>query len=184
MRFINTLPLLAGLALAACGDSGTVEDPANDPEGVAEAMANLPKPEAGEYRTTGELVEVSVPGMSEEKTAMMRELMTGMFAEPQSQCLTAEQAEDGYESMVGKLGQNNEGCEMATFNATSDGFSATMNCDDGEGNVGTMTYEGEVTSTSMDATMTIDGTDPNMGDLRMVVRLQSERVGECAADAG
>lgn len=184
MRFILALPLAAGLALAACGDSGTVEDPANNPDDVAEAMAGLPKPEAGEYQITGELVEFSVPGMSQEETDMARSFMSAMFAEPQSQCITEEQAEEGYESVVSEMGQNNDACEMSTFNATSDGFNATMSCDDGEGNVGTMTYEGRVTSTSMDATMTVDGTDPTMGDMRMVVRMASERVGECAADAG
>lgn len=181
MRLIYTLPLITGLALAACGDSGTVEDPANNPEGVANAMANLPKPEAGEYQTTGELVEFEVPGMAEDEIEMARTFMAAMFTEPQSQCITAEEAEEGYEGMIGDMGQDNEACEMTAFNATSDGFNATMNCDDGQGNVGSMTYEGQVTSTSMDATMTVDGNDPNMGSMRMVVRMQTERVGECAA---
>jgi len=182
MRFVLAMPLVAGLSLAACGDSGTVEDPANNPEGVSEAMANLPKPEAGEYRITGELVEFEVPGMSDEETQMARGFMSAIFSQPQTQCVTAEQAAEGYESVIGNMGQDDESCEMSTFNTTASGFTAVMNCDDGQGNVGTMTYEGEVTSTSMDATMTVDGNDPDMGSMRFVVNMASERVGECQGE--
>lgn len=181
MRLLYTLPLVAGLALAACGGSDTVEDPANNPEDVAAALASLPNPEPGEYRITGELVEFTVPGMSEEETQMVQGMMAAVFAEPQIQCLTEEQAAEGYQRFISDMGQDNDACEMASFESTDNSFTARMNCADETGNSGTMTYEGEVTGNSMGMTMTVDGSDPNMGTMHMVVRMNSERTGECTA---
>lgn len=181
MRLIHTLPLLAGVALAACGGGDTVDDPANNPEAVADAMSGLPNPEAGEYSITGELVEFEVPGMAQDEVDMARSFMSAIFAEPQTQCITAEQAEEGYRGFISEMGQDNDSCEMDSFETGSNTFSARMNCGDEQGNTGTMTYEGEVSGSSMDMTMTVDGNDPAMGDMRFVVRMQAERTGECTA---
>jgi hypothetical protein len=181
MRLIHTLPLAAGLALAACGGSDTVDDPANNPEDVADAMASLPNPEPGEYQMTGELVEFEVPGMSAEETQMIEGMMSAVFSEPQTQCLTAEQAAEGYQRFISEMGQSDDDCEMESFETSGNGFTARMACADDTGNSGTMTYAGEVTGDSMDMTMTVDGSDPTMGDMHMVVRMNSQRVGECTA---
>ncbi len=181
MRLIHTLPLAAAIALAACGGGDTVDDPANNPDAVADAMASLPNPEPGEYRITGELVEFEVPGMSDEETQMVQGMMAAVFAEPQTQCLTAEQAEEGYQGFINGMGQNDDDCQMESFETTDSGFTARMACADDTGNSGTMSYEGEVTGDSMDMTMTVDGNDPNMGTMHMVVSMNSQRVGDCTA---
>lgn len=181
MRSIHTLPVAAAIALAACGGGDTVEDPANNPDAVARAMADLPNPEPGEYRTTGELVKLEVPGLSEQEMQMMQGMMGAVFAEPQTQCLTPEQAEEGYKAFIDGMSQSNDDCTMESFETTSSGFAARMVCADGSGNSGTMTYEGEVTGDSLDVTMTVDGTEPSLGTMHMVVRMNSQRVGDCAA---
>lgn len=181
MHLKYTCALAASLALVACGGSDTVEDPANNPEDVAEALGNLPSAEPGEYTTTGELVEFEVPGMSDDEVQMARGFMATLFSEPQTQCLTQEEADEGFENFISDMGQGNDACEMQTFESTGNSFNAEMTCDDGSGNVGEMSYAGEVSSTSMDMTMSVDGTDPDMGAMRFVVRMQSERTGDCAS---
>ncbi|MCB2088377.1 MAG: DUF3617 family protein [Sphingomonadaceae bacterium] len=181
MRLVLALPLALGLSLAACGDSATqVVDP-NDPAAVADAMASLPNPEPGQYRITGELTEFTAPGVPTEEMDEARGFMSALFAEPQLQCLTAEQAAEGYQNFVGGMGRDNDACQMQSFSTTASTFSAQMTCGGDSANSGTMSYEGEVTGTTMHMTMTVDGNDPGMGQMHMVVRMTSERVGDCPA---
>ena len=60
-----------------------------------------------------------------------------------------------------------------------------MACDDGAGATGTMAFGGTISETSQDMTVTMDMQNPNAdGNMRMVMRTLSERVGDCAAEAG
>ncbi len=182
MRFSTVLIASSALALAACGDStNTVDDP-TDPDQIAAAAAALPTPQPGEYRTSGELVSLEAPGSPEDEVAMAREFMSTIFAQENTQCMSEEDAEEGYRRFVDQMAQGDDSCEMTSYETTSNSFTAAMTCGGDAANAGSMTFAGDVTETSMDMTMTMEGQDPAMGDMKMVIRMQSERIGDCNAD--
>lgn len=179
MRLIHTLPLIAGLALAACGDSGAVDDP-SDPSQIADATADLPKPQAGEYRMTGELVSLEIPGASDSEVAMLRGIMEAGATQESTFCMTQEEADEGYREFLENLSEGTDGCEFTEFSVNGNALAATMQCDDGQGNSGNMEYSGTISETSQDMTVTMDMANAAEGQsMRMVLRNQTERVGDC-----
>ncbi len=182
MRISVLLAAGSAIMLAGCGDTTTVADP-NNPDEIAAANANLPNPEPGQYRTSGELVEFEAPGAPQDEMEMIRGMMSSMFATESTMCLTQEQSEEGYRRFAEGLSEGDSGCEMTSYETSSDSFTSVMTCDSGNGGASTMTVAGDVTGTSMDMTMTMEGNDPTMGEMRMVLRMQSERVGDCEPDA-
>ncbi|MFB0610850.1 DUF3617 domain-containing protein [Aurantiacibacter poecillastricola] len=179
MNFKFALCASAVFALAACGDSGTVEDP-NDPAQIEAATRDLPKPQPGEYRTTGELVELELPGASEEEVQMMRGIMEQGAAQDRTFCMTQEEADQGYQEFLDNMAQGSDECEFTEFTVSGDNLDATMACDDGAGSVGTMSFGGTISETSQDMTVTMDMENAGEGQaMRMVLRNRSERIGEC-----
>ncbi|MCB2088378.1 MAG: DUF3617 domain-containing protein [Sphingomonadaceae bacterium] len=185
MRLIHTLPLglaplALGLALTACGDSTTVAD-ASDPESVADAAANLVRPQAGQYRQTGELVDFTIEGISPEITAQIREGAARGVTEAQTYCITQEQADAGFEDMVREMNsRGDDSCQFSSFEASANTLNATMTCGtQGQGQM-TMNLNGTIAETTQDMTMTMDGASPmGSGAMHMVVRTHSERIGDC-----
>ena len=184
MKYQLTLLAASTLALTACGDLGTVEDP-SDPAQIEEATQDLPKPQPGEYRTSGELVELEIPGASDEELQMMRGIMEQGATQERTFCMTQEQADEGYREFLENLQQGSDECQFTDFSVAGNTLDATMACDDGSGSTGTMAFGGTISETSQDMTVTMDMQNPaSDGSMRMVMRTKSERVGDCAADAG
>ncbi|QZH75574.1 MAG: DUF3617 domain-containing protein [Erythrobacter sp.] len=184
MRISTLIAAASIFALTACGDSGTVEDP-GDPDQVAAAMADIAKPQPGEYTTTGELIDFEISGASEEEQAMMRGFMEMGAAQTQTICITEEQADAGFEEFLGAMQENSDECTFTNFSVDGDTLDATMNCDDGAGSTGTIEFGGTIAETSQDMTVTMNMTNATEGQtMRMVLRNQTERVGECSATTG
>lgn len=184
MRLVHTIPLIAGIILAGCGDSGSVDDP-SDPAQIEAATQDLPQPQPGEYRTTSELVELDVPGATEEEVQMLRGIMEQGATQDRTFCMTQEEADEGYREFLANLQQSSDQCEFTDFSVSGDTLDATMACDDGSGSTGTMTFGGTISETSQDMTVTMDMNNAAAGEsMRMVLRNQSERIGECSAENG
>lgn len=168
-------------ALTACGGETVVEDP-GDPAQIAEAMAALPEPEPGEYSITGELVEIDIPGASEEEIGMMRGLFSAGLSTTQSFCMTPEMASKGHQEWITQSQNVPEGCEFSEYKTSGDGFDATMACSGNDGTSGTIKLTGAVTATSNDMRMEMDMANPMQqgGNMRMVVETKSKRTGDCA----
>lgn len=173
------LATAATFALIACGGGGAVDDP-NDPEQVAEAAGELPQMQAGEWSMKGELVEFEVGGSNEQEAQMARGFMEAMFAQTMTQCISEEDAEEGHQKMAQMMQNNPENCDMKKFETSSSSFDAEMSCSE-NGTTSNVGISADVTSTSQDMTMTIDGENPAAPgeDMRMVIRMQSERIGDC-----
>lgn len=169
------------LALTAC-DSGTVVEDPSDPEQIAEAMGDLPTPQAGEYSVTGELIEFDIPGLGEDEAGMMRGLFEGSLASAQTFCMTEEMIGEGGQDWITKSQNVPEGCEFTSYETTANSFDAEMTCS-AEGNEGTVKIAGTVSSTTQDMRMEMDMANPMLGDgtMRMVLETQSQRVGDCAS---
>ncbi|MGB3795330.1 MAG: DUF3617 domain-containing protein [Alteraurantiacibacter sp.] len=174
----------SSLALTACGDSGAVEDP-SDPAQIEAATQDLPKPQPGEYRTSGELVELDLPGASDEELQMMRGIMEQGATQERTFCMTQEEADEGYREFLENLQQGSDECQFTDFSVSGNKLDATMACDDGAGATGTMAFGGTISENSQDMTVTMDMQNPNAeGNMRMVMKTLSERIGDCSTDEG
>lgn len=175
-------------ALSACGGSGPDADPAAgaDANGdgeitVAEAIdksSDMVKPEPGKYRNTVEMVNLEIPGAPKEVQDMMKQVLS---AGPQTNeyCLTAEEAEKGFEEMA-KQAQNEDECSVERFDAAGGKIDAVMNCKAGREGTARMTLSGVGTKTSSAMTMTIDAKAPDGKTMKMTMKSNQERIGDCA----
>ena len=102
MRISSIFAASSLLVLAACGDSGTVDDP-SDPDEVAAAAETIAKPQPGQYRTIAELVEFDIPGASEEEVQMMRGFVESSAAQEQTFCMTQEKADEGFQEFLSAM---------------------------------------------------------------------------------
>lgn len=184
MKYTAMLFAASTLTLTACGESGTVDDP-SDPAQIEAATQDLPKPQPGQYRTSGELVELEIPGASDDELQMMRGIMEQGATQERTFCMTQEEADEGYREFLENLQQGSDECQFTDFAVSGNNLDATMACDDGEGATGTMAFGGTISETSQDMTVTMDMQNPSAdGQMRIVMRTLSERVGDCTDDAG
>ena len=170
------------LALSACGSGTTVADP-SDPEQIAEAMSELPKPEPGEYSMKGELIEFDIPGATDEEVGMMRGLFEMGLQAGNTFCITEEMAEKSHEEWLTQSQNVPDGCEFSSYETTADSFNGVMKCDSPDGTKGTISLGGTITSTSQSMQMEMDMTNANEGpgSMRMVMKTETNRVGDCPA---
>lgn len=167
------------LALAACGS------PSADADGdgkitMDEAAAKsdeMVKPDPGQYRNTVELVNLELPGAPKEVQDMMKQMMGG---EPKvsEYCLTKEEADKGFEEMA-KQSQDNDDCTFEKFEAEGGKIDAVMNCTANGQGTAKMTLNGVGTRTSSQMTMTIDATAPDGKAMKMTMKSNQERIGDC-----
>ena len=172
---------LLPLMLAACGS----EEPAASGEGLstdevierAKAAGADIKPEPGLYRSSVEIQEVSIPGAPAQMRDMMR---SAMATQSDEYCLTAEDADKGFEEMA-RQSQDNMDCTFERFDVDGGDIDARMTCSpQGQG---TMTVEvtGTGTSTSSEMNMAMTGEMPGMGEMSVKMRTTNERIGDCPA---
>ncbi|MBH5322039.1 DUF3617 domain-containing protein [Aurantiacibacter sediminis] len=181
MRFAIMGIAASAFALTACGGPQSAEDP-SDPEQVAEVAAGLATPQPGQYRTTGELVEFDMPGAPEEQVQMMRGMMEMNTGQEEVICITEEQADEGFQEFLVAMNDNADTCTFSEFTVDGDQLNAAMQCDDGRGSMGSVSFDGIITETSQDMTVTMDMENAAEGQgIRMVVRNQTERLGDCPA---
>ncbi len=169
---------LAALALASC--SGEPEEPKSQEEVLA-AMEDVAKPQPGLYRTTTEMVEFNMPGLSEEQQSQMAQMQqTG--SNTSEQCLTAEEADKGLEEMVRNLSQPQDGlsCDFTKFDADGSDIDAKMACSGPAGSGATIALTGTVAETKSDLKMDMTIDAGPMGEMNMQMTTKSERIGDCA----
>ena len=97
--------------------------------------------------------------------------------------LTAEQADEGFKSMVKQLGEGSQGvkCEFAKFEAAGSNLDADLTCT-GPGGVNvTMEMDGDIEPTSSVMTMKMTQKSAAIpgGEVRMAMEVKSERIGDC-----
>ncbi len=178
MRYIKAFPIAAAMALAACGSSN---DAAADGEvtsdEVAAAASEMVKPQPGQYSLKVELTEFDVPNMPEQMKGQMRTAMESGFAQTNSYCMTAEQAEKGPRAMAEQM--NNAPCTYSRFEVNGGKLDAEGTCKGQDGMEGKIAMQGETTATSSTMTVNMEqglpgGTKANIG-----MKMTSERTGEC-----
>lgn len=179
MRSSYALPLVAALALAACG--GTEEDVAGEEltsEQLAAETAGAETPRPGLYRTSQELVELDMPGMPEEMMGMMRSAFEEGAAEESTYCLTADEAENAREQMLTGMAESD--CDISRYDMSGGRIDAAMSCPAGDGVSGDVTMNGTMDSEGADMEMAFSHDIPGQGPATIRMRVMSERIGECS----
>lgn len=189
MRTSRLAPLAAALLLAACGGSteeqtsaagGADEAGGVSNEAVASRAESMVQPRPGEYRTTVELLEFYMPGMSDAVQQQMRSAMGASLTQSRDFCLTPEEAEaNGPQNMAKNLAQSN--CTMDKFHVSGNTIAADMSCKGSDGaGAGKMRMEGQMSAEGSVMTMAMDQEMPGAGTMHMKMKVTSERTGDCS----
>jgi hypothetical protein len=183
MRTRLILPLCAAFTLAACGSSSEDEAAGGDAVTADEMAAEadeLPSPQAGQYRTTMELIEFNVPDAPPEMAEMLQQ---GFGQGPQqgsTYCITPEQAAapTSREDMLKNMADGN--CTVSRFAVAGGQIDAALSCS-GDGTMnGEVLLNGTMTETSSNMEMSFTMQIPQAGQATMKMRMVSERIGECS----
>lgn len=179
MRKVLILPLAAAIALGGCGkkDEAAGGDGKVSPKEVAAEASGLITPQPGLYKVSGEILDLSFPGMPK---AVVDEMKTSMKANFEStNCMTEADAKNAVKEMAKGPQQGN--CTYSKYDVSGNKISAVMNCEGEKGTSGTFTMNGTVGATAIDMTMEGDQKAPGMpsGGMHMKMHLKSQRIGEC-----
>ncbi|WP_228243386.1 DUF3617 domain-containing protein [Porphyrobacter sp. GA68] len=170
--------VFVGLTGCGGGDEQNAAGEAMSQQDVAAAADAAVRPQPGQYRITTQLLDLSMPAMPGANSDQLRSMMEASLSQERLTCLSAQDAERGYEEM---LRQSQDGrCEFQRFSAVGGRLDAAMTCR-GEGGQATMTMTGTANSTASDVTMSMRSTVPQMGEMAMQLRVRSERIGDCPA---
>jgi hypothetical protein len=174
MRMKLFVPLAAATALAACG--GGADDEAISMEDAMEEMADsdfMPRP--GQYRTSQELLEFELAGMPENQMEMVRQAFASGAAEESTYCITEEMTR---EKWISDMAESN--CTITRFDTSGSEIDVAMSCEAEGGINGEMQMTGSSTGDSSDMVMNFSQTIPGMGEGKIRMRVQSERIGDCS----
>ena len=181
MRIVHTVPLAAAALLAACGSSSDADgDGKISGTEAAAAAQTIVQPRPGQYRTTAELLDFDMPGMTEQQKGQMRSMMAGGQAQTSTTCLTPEQAQrNGAKQMVQHMAQGN--CTIKTFDVSGNNIVAEMECASQDGKPGIVRMEGQMTEESSTMTMEFNQDMAGRGQAHIKMRVNSQRTGDCPA---
>jgi hypothetical protein len=179
MRIIPALPLIAAMLLTACGGNSDADgDGKISGDEAAAAAQGMVQPKPGQYRTTAELLDFDMPGMTDQQKNQMRQLMAGSMAEGNTTCLTPEQAErNGAKQMVQEMARGD--CTIKTFDVSGNNVVAEMECAGQGAPKGTVRMEGEMAEDHTTMTMEFNQDIGGQGQAHIKMRMNSQRTGEC-----
>jgi hypothetical protein len=172
MRPIHAIPLLAVFALAACADGDDEGDNVLSSADIAGISDNGTMPQAGEYSTSEELIELDAPGMTEESIATMRSEFAEGAEEPHLYCVTEETTREEWLSAM--TGSN---CTLSSLDAEGNSLEGAMTCSADEGLNGRVEFAGTANDSSANLRMTYSTPSP-AGDVTARFSVRSERSGE------
>ena len=177
MRFTHALPLLAGLALVACGDD--VDEELTDEalsmgEVLAEIEDNGVMPQPGQYSANVELLSFEMANASSiDMSALQQEFADGA-GEAGSYCITEEMDREAW---LSEMTDNN--CSVTRLSAEGTELELAMTCNAEDGPQGRIMMTGTAGETSSDMEMTFAQPIPGLGDATVRMRLLTERTGDC-----
>lgn len=178
----GVLVLAISIALVGCGSEPA--DPKNVDDVIAEA-GKLERPRPGQYETKAELIEFSVPGLPPQQAENLKSMMGKVGGETTAYCLTPEEAEKGFEENVRKMTQGKQqmNCEFARFDVEGDKLDAAMTCKGPQGMTADLKLAGTTSAeaSSMRMTMVQKAAMIPGGEMRMEMKMDARRVGDCPA---
>lgn len=179
----KTVVLLLGscLALAACNRGPQVHEENASVDDVAakvrDATGGKQFIRAGEWKSSGSIEEMTIPGMSPEDSARMKQAMAKSGIHEFSTCLT----EEDVKQPEGKFFTGSDDCRYDHFTMSGGKIDAALRCEAAGGATNIMTMKGTYSpdSYSMRMEMTSKGAPGAQGPMTMKMRVDSKRVGAC-----
>ena len=180
MRHVTTLALITAFALAACGEEK--KEPRTAEEVIAEA-GSLERQRPGQDETTVEVVEFSVPGLPAGQAEQIKSMMGGMSGQASKFCLTEAEADNGFEEPIRKMteGTGQMKCEFDAFDVDRGKIDADLTCSGPQGMSAEIALNGtaEAEASSMNMTMVQKASMIPGGEMRMEMKMDSRRIGDC-----
>lgn len=178
MRLMNVLPLVAGLALAACGsgDKAPAAGETVSADQVAARAAGAAAPRPGKYTSRMELLDFSMPGMPDAAKAQMQQAFASGLAQGNEFCMTAEQADP--RQMLQNMAESK--CSFSRFDVDGGKIDADMSCTGDDGIASTVQMQGQMAADSSTMTMAMQRSMEGIGKMQMKMRVTSQRIGDCS----
>lgn len=168
------------VALAGCGEEK--KEPVTADEVIAES-GELETPRPGQYRTTVEIVDVSIPGLPAAQAEQMKSMMGNMSAQASAYCLTEQEARKGFEDSIRKMTEGSGGmkCEFEDFAVDGGKIAAALACQGPQGMSADIALDGTASAeaSAMRMKMTQKTAMIPGGEMRMEMKMDSRRVGDC-----
>ena len=178
MRAILIPLAVACLALTGCQDKNKAGDGSpKTADQVAREAADLPKPQPGLYRTSVDIKEMKAPGLPPQFAERMKEMMAQKVTTAEF-CLTEADAAKGYGERVRKSAGQQD-CTFDRYEADGGNLDARMTCKIKDAGTMTLDMKGTMSPTGSDMTMAMTQNGGVPGGMNMIMRIKSERVGDC-----
>ncbi|MFB0610851.1 DUF3617 domain-containing protein [Aurantiacibacter poecillastricola] len=178
MRLNHALPLLAGLALAACwGNSDEdLTDEALSADEVSGALGDdgvMPAP--GEYSISYDLVSVEMVNGQVQDMAALEAAFAEGAEEQTSFCVTEAMDREAWISAM-----TDNSCTFSRFSGLETGeIDLAMTCEAEDGPQGRITMIGTSGEASSDMEMSFTQPIPGVGDADIALRVATQRTGDC-----
>lgn len=176
------LMVAAALLAGSCNRGPEIDEKNASVEEVAAKVRassgkNFVRP--GEWQSKVTIEQFDIPGMPPEAVKQMRAAVAQNQQHSFTSCLTPEDVEQP----KGKFFTGNEQCRYDHFTMGNGKIDAAMRCPSGQGMTQVMTMTGTYSPDSYDMrmTMTGEGVEGPAGKMKMQMRVNSTRVGECSA---
>lgn len=170
---------IAALALGACGEkggeaNGTAGTGKNAQSAAGKAAEMAFRFQPGQYRTTVEVQNVTMPGMP----AAAQDQMRSMFAKGMTSeyCLKPEDAAKGIEQMKAQMARGD--CQFETFDASGGTVKSAFTCKN-EGMEMRSTSEGTYSDTGSQVAIVADMKGPGGQGMHIAQTVKTERIGDC-----
>ncbi|MDE1467817.1 DUF3617 domain-containing protein [Aurantiacibacter sp. D1-12] len=176
MRLFQALPLIAAVALAACGDD--VDEGLTDEELAAEDVApviedNGAMPQPGQYDIRLQLNEFDAPGMSEAAVAEAISEFEAGAEEGHSFCVTEEMTRERWLSEM-----TESDCTLSRFVADGNTLDGAMMCESDIGLNGRVDISGRTAEGGSNLRLTY--TLPTAaGEGTVSMQVVAEQAGDC-----
>jgi hypothetical protein len=177
---LRLIAAVATLAVTACGEEN--KEPVTADEVIAQA-GELEKPRPGQYETKVELVDLSVPGLPAAQADRMKAMMGDVSAQASAYCLTEQEASKGFEESIRKMTEGSGGmkCEFKDFDVNGSKLTAALTCSGQQGLSADIALDGTASAeaSAMRMKMTQKAAMLPGGEMRMEMKMDSRRIGDC-----
>lgn len=178
MKLPYLATVCAALALAGCNSSPEEElsEEALSMEDVAGAAADMDLTLVpGEYRSTTELIELSVPGLPDQVQQMAEQAFAEGAGSGHTYCVTEQMTSEDWLSSM-----NESECTVSRFDEEGGTLNAVLQCNDPQGMNGRVELTGTAAGDSADMEMRFTQQFAEMGEGTIQLRVLSERIGDCS----
>ena len=174
--------LIAAAILPAAFLAGCSDGP--DEQQVLAEADRLARPLPGLYRSTTVFENYELPASSALEAETIRERMTGLSPQVREFCMTPKEAEGGFREMLSSMQEGD--CAFESFSSQDGRLDARMRCNGETGIASLVTMAGEADPIRSTMRLEIEqsGNAVPGGTSRMVLTVESRRIGDCPAGTG